>query len=136
MRGGWCAFFIMVACLCAPLNVEAQVAQLPAVSILGRECVRVTDLARYYGMNLATQGRFITMASSSLRLQLEVESREASLNGLKIWLSAPPTVARGMTWISRADVVKTIEPILFPPRGGASIGFRAILIDPGHGGVV
>lgn len=123
-----CAWCLLVTC------VEAQVWNLPAVNVGGREYLRVSDLARTYGMKTSVSGRTVTLSSPSGTLQIEMDSREATLNGVKVWLSAPVTVARGMTMVGRLDAIKVINPVLSPPHSKGPTEFRAIVIDPGHGG--
>jgi len=131
-----CNFWVAALGVCfASWHVEAQVSRLPAIPLYGREYVRVNDMARTFGMSAFVQGRSVTLKSQYVNLRLEIDSREASLNGTKLWLSLPPTSARGMTLISRTDAIKVLDPVLFPPRSTSPAAFRAIVIDPGHGGV-
>lgn len=129
----WVAAMVCVWSLSLPCG-QAQTSRLPTIRLSGRDYVRVTDAARVYGMKVSVQGRMVSMSSQYATIRLELDSREASFNGLKLWLSAPPIVARGMTVIAHSDLVKVLEPILFPPRNSTPSSFRAIVIDPGHGG--
>lgn len=70
------------------------------------------------------------------RLELEVDSRETRINGLRVFLGHPATLRRGQLEVSRIDfdtcLVPLLKPALMqrtPPRP------RVIAIDPGHGGV-
>src|ERR1043166_4489071 len=138
MRHGWLGHIIIFVAsyfwLVSLPPAEAQLSRLPSVSFSGRDYIRVSDLARGCGMNISTQGLVITLRSQSAVLGLEIDSREATVNGLRIWLNAPPTTVRGVSLIGRIDALKVIEPVLFPPRSVGASAFRAILIDPGHGG--
>lgn len=127
---------LALACGCALFvtRTDAQVSRLPAINVGGRDYFRVSDVARAYKMNASVSGRIVTLSSTTARLQLEMDSREASLNGTKVWFNLPPTVARGATLLGRIDVLKVIDPILAPPRSTGATAFRAIVIDPGHGG--
>ena len=115
-------------------SLAAQTARLPSVSLDGRDSVRVTDLAKAHGMNVSASGRFVTLRSPSDSLVLEVDNREATLHGVKVWLNSAPTASRGKTLIGRMDVAKVIEPILAPSRNRSPAPVRTIVIDPGHGG--
>src|SRR5262245_17987945 len=125
----------IMACLwgCLP-RAQAQSGRLPTINVSGRDYVRVTDAARAYQMGVSAEGRFVSMTSQYATVRLELDSREASLNGAKVWLGSPPAFVRGATVITRSDLSKVIEPVLFPPNNGTPAVFRAIVIDPGHGG--
>jgi len=133
----WKWIFIL-SCLGLVLTprVEAQVSRLPAVSVGGTDYIRVSDVARYYGMNVSVSGKSISLVHPKYgsRVQFEIDSREARLNNVKAWFSSPPVVARGMTLVGRLDTMKVIDPIIAPPHSTGSTAFRAIMIDPGHGG--
>src|SRR5690349_19765565 len=103
-RRNWNWIFIL-SCfgLLLVANVEAQLSRLPAIAIGGTEYVRVSDVARYYGMSASVSGKTVTVVHqpSNNRLQIEIDDREAWLNGTKVWFNSPPIVARGMTLIGR-----------------------------------
>ena len=129
-----CIWLSACACCLFVMCSEAQVWNLPAVNIGGREYLRVSDVARTYGMKASVSGRTVTLSSASGSLQIEMDSREATLNGVKVWFNSPLTVAHGMILVGRLDAIKVIDPIVAPPRSKGLTAFRAIVIDPGHGG--
>jgi len=99
--------------------------------------VAASDVANYYGLGPDARGAVnrAEYKTSSAQLELEADSRDILLNGVKHWLSAPVLAMRGKLWIAEIDVLKTLDPVLQPGRlrkAGASI--RTVVLDPGHGG--
>lgn len=80
--------------------------------------------------------RKAVLSDQGRRLELEADSREARINGLRVFLGFPATLRRGQLEVSRIDVDTCLVPLLkpsliqrVPPRP------RVIAVDPGHGGV-
>ena len=99
--------------------------------------VAASEVANYYGLGPDARGAVnrAEYKTSSAQLELEADSRDILLNGVKHWLSAPVLATRGKLWIAEIDVMKTLDPVLQPVRlrkPGASV--RTIMLDPGHGG--
>ncbi len=75
----------------------------------------------------------LTLGSASGRVVLEVESREATLNGMRVFLGEPVKAYRGGVYVAGTDLDRFIGPILRPSQL-APRPLRTIVIDPGHGG--
>ena len=75
----------------------------------------------------------LTLSSAAGRIVLELESREASLNGMRIFLGEPVLVYKGAIYVATIDLERFIGPILRPAQQ-APRPLRTIVIDPGHGG--
>lgn len=115
-------------------KAEGRASRLPTIPVHGRLYVRVADVAQHYGMQVEVSGPTLSLRSPWASLVLEVDKREAFLNGVRVWLNSPPIVRQGRTLLSHTDVVTVIEPVLSPPRHPKPAPFRAIVVDPGHGG--
>ncbi len=102
----------------------------------GREYVSLASVAAFYGLSApATAGPKKLAASGNGRsVQVEIDTREAALNGVRHWLSFPSRFQNGGAWISRADVSHTIEPALRPEKVKGPRPFKTVVLDAGHGG--
>jgi N-acetylmuramoyl-L-alanine amidase len=117
--------------------VFAQSTTLKAYRFGNTYYVAVGDVAYYYGLGRDARG-VINRAeykTSSAQLEMETDRRDILVNGVNHWLSTPILATRNRLWISEADVMKTLDPVLRPERlrkPGRSV--RTIVLDPGHGG--
>jgi len=98
--------------------------------------VRLSEWARWQGLELRWLKRdeSLHLAKSGLKLQFEVGSREASFNGVQLWLLLPLATHNGDIYISQLDIDSTFRPLLSPPRGEHGKKVRTICLDAGHGG--
>ena len=98
--------------------------------------VRLTEWAKWQGLAVQwlKRGESLQLAKSGMRFQLTVDSREASINGLQIWLLQPLASRSGEIYISQLDIDSTFRPILSPPRNERGKKVRVICLDAGHGG--
>jgi N-acetylmuramoyl-L-alanine amidase len=103
----------------------------------GVDYVPVSSLAESAGLKtsmLEPQKRML-LADTSSKLELQVNSREARLDGLRVFLGDPVVPYRGTFYISRTDRDRMLLPIMEPRRTVGSTGQpKIIVIDAGHGG--
>ncbi len=129
----WClgALAVVVALSCA-----AGAATLKSRRFEGGEYVLVNDVAQYYGLgrNSSEDPETARYRTSFADLTLTADRREVTLNGVQHWLSAPIYSSQGRLWISKTDVLKTIDPVLRQGRNAKPLSVRSIVLDPGHGG--
>jgi len=102
--------------------------------------VSVDDLAKHYGLKTswARLGLERTLSDAhSVRFTFETKRRDCYLDGVRVFLGAPVEFHLGELWVSRLDVIKTIDPLFRPedhlallPPGPPKL----IVIDAGHGG--
>jgi N-acetylmuramoyl-L-alanine amidase len=65
---------------------------------------------------------------------MAVDSREAEINGVSVWLSFPVVLRDGVPWLAQLDVQTVLRPLLWPARNGTGAVIKRICLDPGHGG--
>jgi len=70
-----------------------------------------------------------------MAMRWETDTSVATLNDTKFILSTPVRRRDGQTLISRADLVKWIDPLLRPTHVREAEDFDTVIIDPGHGGL-
>lgn len=98
--------------------------------------VRLSEWARWQGLgwHWLKRDESFQLTNRTTRLQFAVDSREARVNGLQVWLLYPLASRDGSLYISQLDVDATFRPLLSPasPEPGKKI--KTICLDPGHGG--
>ncbi len=105
------------------------------------------DGTDYYGLNLLRTFYKLSSAepkkgstqqvirNSAFSLGLTPGSREATISGYRVQLSAPVAKdAAGELMISATDFVKLIDPVLRPTYIAERRDVQTVVIDPGHGG--
>lgn len=103
----------------------------------GVDYVSVADVAARLGLKITTsdRGRKVRLADSKVRADLEIDDRDAAINGLRVVLGDPVQGAGGQLFVSRIDFERRLTPLLrpgfgVPPRATP----RIVVLDPGHGG--
>jgi N-acetylmuramoyl-L-alanine amidase len=76
----------------------------------------------------------LQLTSAAATVILKAESREATVNGVQVWLSLPVVRVAGSFGVSQLDLRKTLLPLLAPPRNRPGEKLSSICIDAGHGG--
>jgi len=107
-----------------------------AIRIRDTDYVRLEEWARVAGLKwrwLKRDESFV-LTNAKARLQLLMDSREARVNGIQLWLLFPLVARSGEIFISRLDVENTLRPLLSPPALPAGKKAKIICLDPGHGG--
>lgn len=137
------AVVLLLGLACAgPLSGQnaarnAPTRPLTAVRLNGAEYVNAADFGARFGLKpLRTDdGRKLTLKSSWTTIELEVDTRESTVNGVRVFLGEAVRDNRGALHVSRIDAEKLFTPILLPGSGQAQVPVvRTIVIDPGHGG--
>ncbi len=118
-------------------GAPAAPAERGIVRLYDTEYVSVAEFAAQTGLKrlwLVPQKKLL-LANKTLRLELEVDSRDFQLNGRRVFLGEPAVAYRNTLYISRLDRDRLLRPILDPRTiAGPVPALRTIVIDPGHGG--
>jgi N-acetylmuramoyl-L-alanine amidase len=110
------------------LNHSSYVSVVDAASRLG---LRMSWTA--HGPAGARPG--LVLFDASHRAVLTGESRDAQVDGLRIFLGEPVLVRGGRFYVSLPDYARRLMPLIRPEMCGPAPGIpRVIAIDPGHGG--
>ena len=125
----WVIFF---ACLVA----TTARAEWQTETIDGREYVTLASAAEFYGLGApASSGpKKFTAAGGGRSIQVEIDSRDAVVDGVHQWLSFPVRNGSGGACVSRMDLSHTIDPALRPEKVGGRRSIRTVVLDAGHGG--
>jgi len=98
--------------------------------------VSLASAAAFYGMSppSAAGPKKFAASGEGRAVQVELDSREAMIDGVRHWLSFPARLQAGGAWISRVDISHTIDPALRPDKVQGMRPVRTVVLDAGHGG--
>jgi N-acetylmuramoyl-L-alanine amidase len=99
--------------------------------------VGAAPAAARLGLKFTTsdRGRQARLAGAGVSADLEADSREARINGLRVVLGDPVLAGGGQLFVSRTDFERALAPLLRPGFGVAPRAApRTVVLDPGHGG--
>jgi N-acetylmuramoyl-L-alanine amidase len=89
------------------------------------------------GLKITTRasGQQIVLSDGTRRLELEADSRECLVNGVRVFLGAPVANVRGQLSMGQIDFDTCLLPILEPSKiGSLPPRPKIVALDPGHGG--
>ena len=132
----------MACMLLALVSLSAGICASPSgnspspVWLNGHEYIRFGDWAALQGAKVAwlQKDEIFQAVAPSFRFVAKVDSIQAHINGVEIWLCYPVLARNGALYLSRADVNGTLKPLLSPPRMHAGQRIKTVCLDPGHGG--
>jgi N-acetylmuramoyl-L-alanine amidase len=117
---------------------RAQGAQRPAETVraVRQAYVGLADWAKANGFESRwlKQNQTLQLSNRWSKVLLAVDSREAQINGVRVWLLCPLVAQNGTLCLAQLDVETTLRPLLSPARGRAGEKVRTVCLDPGHGG--
>lgn len=121
-----------------PLRMAPKRSAATAVKIGGVDYVPVADLERRWGLQgtWLKRDEKLLLRNDRWKIELDIDSREIEINGLRWFLGEPCRLERRIPFISKADAELILGPILRPGYLQSTVpDLRVIAIDPGHGGV-
>ncbi|MDQ3198224.1 MAG: N-acetylmuramoyl-L-alanine amidase [Verrucomicrobiota bacterium] len=106
------------------------------VKIGGREYLSTDNVAQFYGLptGVSPIEKRIRLDNGKNSIEIQLDSREIMINGVRNWLCFPVTEKDGQYLVSRVDLAKTLEPQLRPQMIPNLGQFKTVILDPGHGG--
>lgn len=110
---------------------------LQTVRLAGIDYIEAAGFGARFGLKAerSDDGRKLSLKSVWSSIELEADTREISINGVRVFLGDGVRDYRGELYISRIDAEKLLTPILLPGAGENAVPtVRTILLDPGHGG--
>jgi N-acetylmuramoyl-L-alanine amidase len=126
--------FLAALLVLCPGAFEASAARPPTAQ--AGDYVRLMDWAKANGFELSWTRREETLElkNHDWKVVLTVDSRQAQVNGVQIWLLFPLVLQRGSPCLANLDLQTTLQPILRPPKSRPRTQVQHICLDPGHGG--
>ncbi len=120
----------------AALRAQTPLTDLELVHAFGRDYIRVQDWtdANKFQFKWTRKDEEFLITTRKSTVLLTVDSRRAVINGVAVWLSAPPARANTTALVSLVDLKTAILPLLYPPRMKEGQRIKTVCLDPGHGG--
>jgi N-acetylmuramoyl-L-alanine amidase len=127
---------LLAVALFAATQAHGAQRSFETTQISGKAFVRLSDWAKANGFEVRWLRRDETLQlnNHALKVVLTVDSREAQLNGVQVWLSFPLAQRNEAVYIAELDLQTTLQPIVSPPKNRSGIKIKTICLDPGHGG--
>jgi N-acetylmuramoyl-L-alanine amidase len=126
----------MTFCLLVLLALLGARRDAEAVQVSAPSYVRLVDWAKANGFNSRwlKPEETILLSRNGSKLVMTVDSREAQINGVQVWLLLPVVARYRSLCVAQLDVDRTLRPLLSPPGAQPGAKIRTICLDPGHGG--
>ena len=107
----------MLALALAGRVQAAQRAAEPA-RVAGQKYVRLTDWAKAnrFEVGWLKQDETLQLSNRWSKILVAVDSREAQINGVRVWLLYPVVAQSGTLGLAQLDVEATLRPLLSPPQ--------------------
>jgi N-acetylmuramoyl-L-alanine amidase len=123
--------------LLLPALLISFVATAPAAPVADdRGLADLREWGRSYGLQVSwpVPGRQLRLQSQWTTLEFEAGSREASWNGIRLFLGEPVQRRGASLAVSHTDLRTILRPLVDPAAGPARGDPRLVMIDAGHGG--
>lgn len=125
----------------APRTTPSRPSAAPVKSTTSNvdgKLIPISDVASKLGLKVTwlVPGVRAVLSDAHRRLELEADSRETLLGGLRVFLGSPVIARRGQLSLSAIDVDACLIPLLQPSLLSRPLPRpKMIAIDAGHGGV-
>jgi len=136
MKSAIIALLLMVLTAAEAGRVSSAPRMAEPAPVSGPAYVRLTDWAKasHLEVHWLKQDETLQLSNHSSKVVLAVDSREAQINGVTVWLLFPAVAHNGTVWLAQLDADLTLRALLSPPRSRSKAKIRTICLDPGHGG--
>lgn len=100
------------------------------------DAVDLTEVGKRLQLKVAVdaKGERIVLSDASRRAELQVDSREAKINGVRVFLGDAIRSRANKYYIGRVDYATRLVPLLQPAFIARPPDPKIVVIDPGHGG--
>jgi N-acetylmuramoyl-L-alanine amidase len=107
------------------------------VKLGGVDYVEASAFGKKVGLKAAwlKAGKRLVLRNETVRVELEADSREVSVNGVRIFMGEGARIYKRTLRISKIDAERLLGPIVRPGSGPAPVPrVKVIALDAGHGG--
>jgi N-acetylmuramoyl-L-alanine amidase len=112
----------------------------PFTHLFNADYVDVHSIGQHFGLKASwvVSGRVMQLADARGRVRLRFEERNRAffLEGVRVFLGETTAFSQSSLWVGKADVIKTIVPLLQPADHAGQLPAppKLIVLDAGHGG--
>lgn len=121
----------------APLSAQETTSWV-TTTVNGTEYISLNSIQSFYkltALDNKNKSAGKTIRNSCFSLHVAPGQRVADISGYRVRLTAPIIQdPQGVLYLSEADLVKIIDPILRPTYIAERREVKTVIIDPGHGG--
>jgi N-acetylmuramoyl-L-alanine amidase len=133
------AVWVMVALFFAGIVMprgRAETTGWRPVRLYQVDYISADEVAEHYGLKRTwlEKNKRLRLENGFVKIELEVNDREISWNGLRVFLSETIAPYQDTLCLSLDDVRSTVEPLMRPLAAGHRPRPHLIAIDAGHGG--
>ncbi len=130
------ALSAVVAGACLPAAALAKPAPATALAPSAKEYVPLAEWAgaHEFQIHWLRRDESVEVTNHQDRLIFEVDSCQARVNGVEVWLLHPVAKHNGALYVTRQDLETTLRPLLWPAKSAPGSTLKTICLDPGHGG--
>jgi N-acetylmuramoyl-L-alanine amidase len=127
---------LIVAVAISVASIGGAAPALETIRIGGKEYVRLSDWAKARDASIrwVKQEETLQMTNRRARILLTIDSRQAEINGVAMWLLFPTVYRDSKVYLAQVDAQTTLLPLLSPPKNRGGVNIKSICLDPGHGG--
>ncbi len=137
VKSAMMSFLVLVLALATGAGRAQGAPHAPEqVRLAGKTYVRLTDWAQANDLEVRWLKRdeSLQLSNRCARLVLGLDSAEAEINGVQVWLLFPVVARNGTVYLAQLDAQTTLRPILSPPKNQPGRRIKTVCLDPGHGG--
>ena len=104
--------------------------------VAGQKYARLTDWAKAnaFEVRWLKPDETLQLTNRWSKIVVAADSREAQINGVRVWLLHPVVALGGSLCLAQLDAEATLRPLLSPPRNQPGAKVKTVCLDPGHGG--
>jgi len=135
MKAAFASLLLWVLAL-VPAERGQGAPRIEPTRIAGQKYVRLMDWAKANAFEAVwlKQDETMQLTNRWSKILVAADSREAQINGVRVWLLYPVVAQGGTLCLAQLDVEATLRPLLSHPRNPPGAKVRRVCLDPGHGG--
>jgi N-acetylmuramoyl-L-alanine amidase len=136
MKSAFATLLLAVLALASAGRGQGAPRTAEPARVAGQKYVRLTDWAKAnaFEARWLKQDETLQLTNRWSKILVAADSREAQINGVRVWLLYPVVAQSGTLCLAQLDVEATLRPLLSPPRNQPGAKVRTVCLDPGHGG--
>ena len=136
MKSAFATLLLAVLALASAGRGQGAPRTAEPARVAGQKYVRLTDWAKANGFEVRwlKQDETLQLTNRWSKILVAADSREAQINGVRVWLLHPVVAQSGTLYLAQPDAEATLRPLLSPPRNQPGAKVRKVCLDPGHGG--
>jgi N-acetylmuramoyl-L-alanine amidase len=136
MKSALAILLVAALALASAGRGQAALRTAEPARLAAQKYVRLADWAKTnaFEVHWLKQNETLQLSNHWSQILVAADSREAQINGVRVWFLYPVVAQSGALCLAQLDVDATLRPLLWPPRGQPHARLRTVCLDAGHGG--